>query len=186
MENVTTRDNNSMSHQGQIFQLLDSIHQLRDKRCDDWLLMSSIWPTLLLSTSYYILVRQAGPWFMKNREPFDLRRVMMVYNLLQAVFNSWLFYSVFWLWRDHYSWTCQPVDYSESHLGRAALDVTWWYFISKFPDWIDSFFFVLRKKSDHLSSLHVIHHGGLPIAVWFGPKVLSRLLMVGSILVLVI
>ena len=64
---------------------------------------------------------------------------------------------------------------SYSHLGRAALDVTWWYFISKFPDWIDSFFFVLRKKSDHLSSLHVIHHGGLPIAVWFGPKVPSRL-----------
>ena len=67
MENVTTRDNNSMSHQGQIFQLLDSIHQLRDKRCDDWLLMSSIWPTLLLSTSYYIIVRHAGPSFMKNR-----------------------------------------------------------------------------------------------------------------------
>ena len=113
MENVTTRDNNSMSQPGQIFQLLDSIHQLRDKRCDDWLLMSSIWPTLLLSASYYVLVRQAGPWFMKNREPFHLRRVMMVYNLFQAVFNSWLFYSVFWLWRDHYSWTCQPVDYSD-------------------------------------------------------------------------
>ena len=36
----------------------------------------------------------------------------MVYNLGQTVFNCWLFYSVFWLWRDHYSWTCQPVDYS--------------------------------------------------------------------------
>ena len=47
------------------------------------------------------------------REPFDLRRLLLVYNLGQTVFNCWLFYSVFWLWRDHYSWTCQPVDYSD-------------------------------------------------------------------------
>lgn len=154
----------------QVSQLLESVYQLRDKRCDDWYMMNSLWPTLLLSTSYYIIVRHAGPWFMKNREPFGLRRVMMTYNLLQAAFNSWIFYKVAWLWKDHYDWTCQPVDYSESPLGLAALDVTWWYFISKFPDFLDSFFFVLRKKYDHLSSLHVIHHGGLPIAVWFGPK----------------
>merc|ERR1712107_85527 len=76
----------------------------------------------------------------------------------------------FWLWRDHYSWTCQPVDYSQSLHGLAALDVTWWYFFSKFIDFFDSFFFVARKKFSHLSSLHVVHHGGLPIAVWFGPK----------------
>ena len=46
-----------------------------------------------------------------HREPFDLRCLLLVYNLAQTVFNCWLFYSVFWLWRDHYSWTCQPVDY---------------------------------------------------------------------------
>ena len=49
--------------------------------------------------------------------------------------------------------------------------MTWWYFISKFVDFLDSFFFVLRKKSSHLSTLHLLHHGGLPLAVWFGPKV---------------
>ena len=51
----------------QVSQLLESVHQLRDKRCDDWYMMNSLWPTLLLSTSYYIMVRHAGPWFMKNR-----------------------------------------------------------------------------------------------------------------------
>ena len=58
-----------------------------------------------------------------------------------------------------------------SDTGLAALEVTWWYFISKFVDFLDSFFFVLRKKSSHLSTLHLLHHGGLPVAVWFGPKV---------------
>ena len=132
MNNTTS----SSQGQSQLSQLMDTIHQLRDRRCDDWWMMSSIWPTVLLSTSYYIIVRHAGPWFMKDRqvaghtcsqdtrvvrtlnslrsrEPFGLRRVMMTYNLVQAVFNSWIFYKVFWLWRDHYDWTCQPVDYSD-------------------------------------------------------------------------
>jgi len=143
---------------------------LRDPRSDGWLLMDSIWPTIALSASYYLIVRYIGPRLMKNREPFNLKYVMLAYNLFQTVFNSWIFYKVFWLWRDHYSWTCQPVDYSQSLHGLAALDVTWWYFFSKFIDFFDSFFFVARKKFSHLSSLHVVHHGGLPIAVWFGPK----------------
>jgi len=31
-------------------------------------------------------------------------------------------------------------------------------------------FFVLRKKNDHISNLHVIHHSIMPISVWFGVK----------------
>ena len=37
---------------------------------------------------------------------------MQIYNLFQVVFNSWLFYKVGLLWKDHYDWNCEPVDYS--------------------------------------------------------------------------
>jgi len=146
------------------------MEEMRDPRSDSWFLMDSIWPTLSLSASYYLIVRHIGPWFMANREPYNLKSIMQIYNIFQVVFNSWIFYNVWWLWRDHYNWNCQPVDYSHSNIGLAALDVTWWYFFSKFIDFFDSFFFVLRKKFSHLSTLHVIHHGGLPIAVWFAPR----------------
>ena len=53
--------------------LVTRLEELRDPRCDDWLLMSSLWPTLLLSTSYYIIVRHAGPRFMKNRFALSTR-----------------------------------------------------------------------------------------------------------------
>jgi len=161
-------DQLSLSSLGDVY--LKIMVDLRDPRSDGWFLMGSIWPTLLLSASYYLIVRIVGPWFMSNREPYNLKYLLLCYNLFQSVFNSWLFYKVWWLWRDHYNWNCQPVDYSNSSIGLAALDVTWWYFISKFLDFFDSFFFVLRKKFSHLSTLHVVHHGGLPIAVWFGPK----------------
>jgi len=143
---------------------------LRDTRSDGWFLMSSVWPTVALSATYYVIVRHMGPKFMENRQPYNLKYVMLVYNLFQTVFNSWIFYKAWWLWRDHYNWTCQPVDYSNNDIALAALDVTWWYFFSKFVDFFDSFFFVLRKKFSHLSTLHVVHHGGLPVAVWFGPR----------------
>jgi len=164
-------DNSSSGVGGEVASLYYRVMvELRDPRTDGWFLMESVWPTVALSSMYYLIVRYIGPRVMKEREPFDLKYVMLVYNLFQTVFNGWLLYNVWYLWRDYYSWSCQPVDYSDSKLGRAALEVTWWYFISKFIDFFDSFFFVARKKFSHLSTLHVVHHGGLPIAVWFGPK----------------
>lgn len=32
------------------------------------------------------------------------------------------------------------------------------------------FFFVMRKKYDQVTTLHVIHHGIMPLSVWFGVK----------------
>ena len=82
-----------------------------------------------------------------------------------------------WLWRPSvsiifkmgkYNWLCQPVDYSYTQDGFDAADMTWWYFFSKFIDFFDSFFFLARKKFSHLSTLHVVHHGIMPLTSWFG------------------
>lgn len=46
----------------------------------------------------------------------------------------------------------------------------WWYYFSKFTEFMDTIFFILRKKNNHVSTLHVIHHGCMPMSVWFGVK----------------
>lgn len=46
----------------------------------------------------------------------------------------------------------------------------WWYYISKFTEFFDTLFFILRKKTQHVSTLHVIHHGCMPFSVWMGMK----------------
>lgn len=38
----------------------------------------------------------------------------------------------------------------------------------QFYDWFDTFFFVLRKKENQISVLHVYHHAGMPLTVWMG------------------
>lgn len=74
-----------------------------------------------------------------------------------------------WLTGD-YSLRCQPVDYSDRPEVLRMVHASWWYYFSKFTEFIDTIFFVLRKKNNHVSTLHVIHHGCMPMSVWFGVK----------------
>lgn len=46
----------------------------------------------------------------------------------------------------------------------------WLYFISKFTEFLDTLFFIMRKRYDQVSTLHVIHHGIMPFSVWWGVK----------------
>ncbi|KAJ8891381.1 hypothetical protein PR048_010897 [Dryococelus australis] len=86
-----------------------------DPRVKDWLLMSSPFPTLAICLSYVYVVKVLGPRFMDNRKSFDLKNVLIVYNLAQVVFSAWLFYECLTSgWLSHYSYRCQPVDYSTS------------------------------------------------------------------------
>jgi len=140
---------------------------LRDARVDSWLLMASPWPTFVFCALYYYIVRFAGPSFMKDRPAYGCKNPMLVYNVFQTFFSLWIFSRLcgFWL-SGKYNWVCQPVDYSNSEDGLTAANIVWWYFFSKFTDFMDSFFFVLRKKNNQLTSLHVIHHAMMPMTSW--------------------
>ena len=81
-------------------------------RVDDWLLMSSPWPTLALCLLYYYIIRVAGPRFMKDREPLNIQNLVVVYNLFQTLFSIWIFQKACRFWfTGKYNWLCQPVDY---------------------------------------------------------------------------
>ncbi|CAG0886358.1 unnamed protein product [Darwinula stevensoni] len=143
----------------------------RDKRVDGWLFMSGPLPTLSICLFYVILVKVIGPRYMKNRPPFDIRRLLVVYNFVQMIFSIWLCqYIYFSGWHQYYSLRCQPVDYSDDPLAKRMTFASWWYYMSKFTEFFDTIFFVMRKKFEHVSTLHVVHHGVMPMSVWFGVK----------------
>lgn len=63
--------------------------------------------------------------------------------------------------------------YYKSHKNIFLFQVAagcWWYYFSKFTEFFDTFFFVMRKRYDQVSTLHVIHHGIMPMSVWWGVK----------------
>ena len=48
--------------------------------------------------------------------------------------------------------------------------VSWVFMMSKYIELLDTVFFVLRKKNNQVTFLHVFHHGMMPTSWWFGVK----------------
>ncbi|XP_043282372.1 elongation of very long chain fatty acids protein AAEL008004-like [Venturia canescens] len=149
----------------------DLMENRSDQRVKDWFMMSSPFPTLLICLCYAYFVKRLGPRLMANRKPFVLRRTILVYNLIQVCFSIYIFNeSIVYGWGGKYSFRCQPIDYSDSPDALRMARICWLYYISKFIEFADTIFFVLRKKNNQITTLHVIHHGVVPFSVWFGVK----------------
>ncbi|XP_043282339.1 elongation of very long chain fatty acids protein AAEL008004-like isoform X1 [Venturia canescens] len=159
-----------------IMHYVDRLHEIMDKHADPrtshWFLISSPFPTLFICLAYVYVVKVLGPKLMENRKPFQLREVLIAYNLFQVMFSAWIFWELAmsgWITGD-YSLKCQPIDKSNGRQAMRMAHACWWYYFSKFTEFFDTIFFVLRKKNNHVSALHVIHHGCMPMSVWFGVK----------------
>ncbi|XP_044017735.1 elongation of very long chain fatty acids protein AAEL008004-like isoform X2 [Aphidius gifuensis] len=159
-----------------VMQYLDNFHEILDTYADPrttkWFLMSSPLYTAGICLSYVYLVKVLGPKLMENRKPFQLKKVLIAYNLFQVIFSTWIFYEISisgWL-TGHYSLRCQPIEKQDDPRVLRMAHACWWYYFSKFTEFFDTIFFVMRKKTDHVSPLHVIHHGIMPMSVWFGVK----------------
>lgn len=68
----------------------DKISQLSpDKRVENWPMMASPSPTLAISCLYLIFL-WAGPRYMQDRQPFTLRKTLIVYNFSMVVLNFYI------------------------------------------------------------------------------------------------
>ena len=72
----------------------DELWQLRDKRVDGWPLMSNPLYTVALCAMYVYVVKVAGPRFMKNRPPMNLKKFLVAYNGFQVVLSGYIFVQV--------------------------------------------------------------------------------------------
>ena len=75
----------------------------KDPRVKDWFLMDS--PVLTYGmVLLYLLLVFVGPRFMKNREAFNLRGVLLLYNFSLVILSLYMCYEV----RQHYSTPLKP------------------------------------------------------------------------------
>lgn len=65
-----------------------------DPRVNDWPLMDSPIPTLLMVVTYLYVVTFLGPRLMANRKPFQLKQVLIVYNAFQVAFSLIMLWEV--------------------------------------------------------------------------------------------
>ena len=99
------RNNVSKLFKISVVEYYDYVWSLRDRRVDDWPLMQSIVPTLLLSASYFIICIFLGPWLMKEKKPYEFKNLIQVYNLSQVLISAYICYEICATgWFSHYNW----------------------------------------------------------------------------------
>ena len=175
-----TRDSsiNSLSEiSSQIwFPLAQKYHywmSLADRRVENWPWMSSPWPTLAIIIMYlYLCLR--GPQYMENRKGFTkLKPLILAYNLVTVLLNLYIALELFITLRtreEDFYWTCESVDYSYKESAVRIANALWWYYASKCFEMLDSVFFILRKKEEQLTFLHIYHHSTMFGLWWIGVK----------------
>ncbi|CAB0035567.1 unnamed protein product [Trichogramma brassicae] len=145
-----------------------------DPRTSDWFLVSAPGPLLAIVAFYVYFSTSLGPRLMKDRQPFTLRKTLIVYNFIQVILSIYLVYEGLMAgWLNDYSFKCQPVDYSDNPKAMRIARTVHLYFIVKIIDLLDTVFFVLRKKDKQISFLHVYHHAGMVMGSWGGVKYLA-------------
>lgn len=61
---------------------------------------------------------------------------------------------------------CESLDFSESYVGMRSAQLAYCYYLLKILDLFDTIFFVLRKKAQQISFLHVYHHVAILLGGW--------------------
>uniref|UniRef100_A0A4W2DZG1 Elongation of very long chain fatty acids protein n=1 Tax=Bos indicus x Bos taurus TaxID=30522 RepID=A0A4W2DZG1_BOBOX len=138
----------------------------RDTRVEGWFLLDNYVPTLVCSILYLLIV-WLGPKYMKTRQPFSCRRILVVYNLGLTLLSLYMFCElVTGVWEGQYNFFCQGTR-SGGEADMKIIRVLWWYYFSKLIEFMDTFFFILRKNNHQITVLHVYHHASMLNIWWF-------------------
>ncbi|XP_067213111.1 very long chain fatty acid elongase 1-like isoform X5 [Linepithema humile] len=149
----------------------DLMDNKQDPRTVGWFLVSGPGPTLTIVATYIYFCVSAGPRYMKDKKPYDLKNTMIVYNFIQVLLSLYLVHEgLLSGWLYEYNYICQPVDYSNKPSSTRMARAVYTYFICKLIELLDTVFFVMRKKDRQISFLHLYHHSMMPICAWIGAK----------------
>ncbi|POI25673.1 hypothetical protein CIB84_010577, partial [Bambusicola thoracicus] len=137
-----------------------------DPRVKGWLLLENYTPTFIFSVLYLLIV-WLGPKYMRNKQPFSCRGILVVYNLGLTLLSLYMFYElVTGVWEGGYNFYCQDTR-SGGEADMKIIRVLWWYYFSKLIEFMDTFFFILRKNNHQITVLHVYHHATMLNIWWF-------------------
>ncbi|NWH74221.1 ELOV2 protein, partial [Piaya cayana] len=136
-----------------------------DARVRGWFLLDSYLPTFFL-TGAYLLCIWLGNKIMKYRPPFSLRVHLILYNLGITLLSLYMLIElILATWEGGYNLQCQNL-HSAGEADVRVAKVLWWYYFSKVIEFMDTIFFVLRKKSSQITFLHVYHHATM-FNIWW-------------------
>ncbi|GIY17807.1 elongation of very long chain fatty acids protein 7 [Caerostris darwini] len=124
---------------------------------------------------YILLVTWIGPALMKSRKPYNLQKVLIVYNFVQAIANSYIAYNAIVGLYEFWDARCLVKKSPKFPIIlQRGITHGWQLYLIKYADLLDTIFFVLRKKQSQVSFLHVFHHAGMCLLFFWGLNSLHK------------
>ncbi|XP_059146317.1 elongation of very long chain fatty acids protein 4-like [Physella acuta] len=155
--------------------LYNEAYENREPLCDGYPLLDSPVGVLTIVAVYLMVVWQ-GPKLMQHRRPVDLKGIIIVYNIVMV------FVSAFICFGGIYAIVCigglkvfcegsnNTFNFDDEKRRYYYVNLAWLFFISKLVEFLDTVFFIVRKKNNHVSFLHVYHHTTTALFTWTGLK----------------
>mmetsp|Transcript_64892 Transcript_64892/g.173987 ORF Transcript_64892/g.173987 Transcript_64892/m.173987 type:complete len:251 (-) Transcript_64892:50-802(-) len=124
---------------------------------DSWVrLLCEPWVFAATSACYLAAV-YAGMHYMKGKSPVNPKKTMQVYNVIQIVVCLYMTWGLL-------PNVMNPFGVSSDFTAHNEW-VVFVHYLSKYLDWFDTLFIILRKRRAQLSFLHVYHHSTISM-VW--------------------
>ncbi|KAL4670744.1 hypothetical protein H8957_010258 [Semnopithecus entellus] len=162
---VTVEMEHLKAFDDEINAFLDNMFGPRDSRVRGWFMLDSYLPTFFL-TVMYLLSIWLGNKYMKNRPALSLRGILTLYNLGITLLSAYMLAElILSTWEGGYNLQCQDLT-SAGEADIRVAKVLWWYYFSKSVEFLDTIFFVLRKKTSQITFLHVYHHASM-FNIWW-------------------
>ncbi|XP_043785136.1 elongation of very long chain fatty acids protein 7-like [Apis laboriosa] len=140
-----------------------------DSRVADWMLMSSPFPLLGIIFFYLLFVLRLGPLWMKNRKPYSLNKIMICYNIFMSTASGTVFYGLLTS-ATKFSLGCEPHIVMNDPKSYRMARWMWRLLMLKVLELSDTIIFVLRKKYNQASFLHIYHHTSTVLLAWIACK----------------
>lgn len=127
----------------------------------------SLFILLIIFAFYLWFVLIAGPDFMSKREPYNVKHLLRLYNIFQVTVCSIFVLRAYELgFTFKYVFKCEKFDFLNID-ERSEIKVGVWLFLMlRVFEFVETIFFILRKKQNQASFLHIFHHIGSVVMTW--------------------
>ncbi|OAF64308.1 hypothetical protein A3Q56_07985 [Intoshia linei] len=132
-----------------------------------WVGMSSIIYPIFALVAYFAICN-VGILYMKDRKEYALKKFLRIYNCALVIASAYICIQILTNSPNtDKGFVCRKINVSKEYNRDYRLaSAIYWYHITKYVEFIDSFLFILRKKFNQLSVLHRFHHSSMPLLSW--------------------
>lgn len=114
---------------------------------------------------YFTMTYLLYSYMQRQEKGYDLKGIIFYYNLLCVALAGAVVVGIAWHWLKYglHSFVCNQEDRGKK--GHELAYVFYLFYAQKFVEWLDTWFFILRRSFRQVTFLHIFHHSSITVVV---------------------